>query len=403
MNAAGEVIDWQCGYNPPSSSVKKWLEKVLLGKGTYAELMSRFKKNPQDIEAATELGKKYDERGDDEKALEFYREALRAHASGADGFTLYELAKVSCSEYAEYSVAKFALFEQGQESPARMNEFIEKYPKSPLLYRAYLMLSGYFSGSGSKEDAEKFFEEYLSRFPDSPRPYWSFAERIIRDGGDAERGTELMEKAVELSQVQSASGNIGVYIPDFVELQAQKGDSGAAAELFDEDLLKLLGRVFSNESLSFANFWIDQNILKDKAEKYTELAASLGEGAYFLQRLADTYVRLDKMDKALSAYGPDLVVKNWDNAYNLSSYASFWAKKAVNLESALKAARRSVELGPSEYSYLCWSTLSDILQKMKNYTEALQAAEKALSLVPASYSSPYKAKVEQIKKLMKRD
>jgi tetratricopeptide (TPR) repeat protein len=380
------------------------LEKVLVGSGTYREFFDRLAKDPLDIEAATELGKKYEDLIDQDKALEFYKKALTAHASGAKGFTSYGLVKVPCDEFASYSVARYSMAARGQGSPTAIKEFIEKHPQSPLLQQAYVNLSSYYSRYGSSEDAAKFFEEYISRFPDNSRTYWSYARRILRDGGDAEKGAALMDESIRQYRKELVGASLGPRIRDYEKLHALKGDEAGSVEVFDEEFVKLLGRINSTEVAYFVNFWLDKNILIPEAEKYAELARALApEFPQFLSRVAEIYLRLDKKGKALAIFGPDYVQENWDNAGNLWSYASFWAKKELNLEDALKAARRSVEPGPSEYAYIYWEGLSDVLLKLKNYEEALQAAEKALELAPASYSTPYKAKVEQLKKLIKKE
>ena len=65
----------------------------------------------------------------------------------------------------------------------------------------------------------------------------------------------------------------------------------------------------------------------------------------------------------------------------LTRYVQFWAQQGTNLESALAAAKKVVELSPDSYG--SYTTLSGVYQKMKNYGEALKASEKALSLAPA--------------------
>jgi tetratricopeptide (TPR) repeat protein len=399
----GEVIDWKRGYRPPSVNVRKWLEKVLSGTGTYAGLMDRFEKNPNDLEAATELGQKYEEILQQDRALEFYRKALKAHASGAEGSISYGLVKIPCAEFAEYSIASLAMLIQDRESPSEMKAFVEKYPKSPLLQQAYRGLSDYYSWYGRRKEAEKFFEEYLTRFPDEPGAYFSYAERILRDEGDAEKGTLLMEKAVELNrlQVESASRQIGSMIPDLAKLRAIKGDDArSTAEVFDEEFLQDLGGVFTQELAYFANFWLGQNILRDEVEKYAGLSFLVApERLSNLISVARIYLRLNRADRALTIFGPDYAKKNWDRAPDLSIYADFWARKGLNLGNALDAARRSVELEPD--GYYCWHGLSMVLLKLKNYEAALQAAEKTVELTP-SLAHIYKSDVEQIKKLMKK-
>ena len=85
----------------------------------------------------------------------------------------------------------------------------------------------------------------------------------------------------------------------------------------------------------------------------------------------------------------------------LNGYAYFWSGQGKNLESALEAAKKAVELRP-KVSY-SWSTLSDVYLKLKNYPEALKAAEKAVELTEAPYQARMKQKVEAIKKAQSQE
>jgi tetratricopeptide (TPR) repeat protein len=63
---------------------------------------------------------------------------------------------------------------------------------------------------------------------------------------------------------------------------------------------------------------------------------------------------------------------------SLTGYANFWIEQGRNLDSALEAARKSVELTSDYYNNYM---LANILFKLKKYDEALKAAEKAVELV----------------------
>jgi tetratricopeptide (TPR) repeat protein len=149
--------------------------------------------------------------------------------------------------------------------------------------------------------------------------------------------------------------------------------------------------------MSYANFWLDQKANEDSAVAMAELAHTLQpNSAYILRQLADVYLKTSHEDKALAIFGPEYLRGATGDANALYGYAYFWAGKGKNLESALEAANKTVELKPGTSYY--WSTLSDVYLKMKNYPEALKAAEKAVELTEPTYQARMKQKVEAIKK-----
>ncbi|MCJ7485610.1 MAG: CDC27 family protein, partial [Candidatus Aminicenantes bacterium] len=97
-----------------------------------------------------------------------------------------------------------------------------------------------------------------------------------------------------------------------------------------------------------------------------------------LSQVAGIYTKLKKTDKALAIYGPEFAKKNWGDQGILAGYASFWNRQEMNLDDALAAAKKSVELAPDyDNNYI----LGQILFKQKKYAEALKAAEKSVELV----------------------
>ena len=138
------------------------------------------------------------------------------------------------------------------------------------------------------------------------------------------------------------------------------------------------------------------------------MAAAIGAAKdvppYMCGQVAGLYTKLKKADKALGVYGPGFAEKCRNDQSALASYASFWHRQGTNLESALGAAKRSVELTSDYYNNF---TLAQILFKLKNYPDALKAAEKALELVKpmaAKYEGfpiqQYENLVKQIKEAM---
>ena len=159
----------------------------------------------------------------------------------------------------------------------------------------------------------------------------------------------------------------------------------------------------------YANFWIEQGKNLESAEEMADVvAAAIGAKkdapSYFLSQVAGIYAGLDKVDKALAVYGPEIAKKNWDDQNGLASYASFWNRQGKNLENAAAAAERSVALTSDYYNNFI---LGQVLFKLKKYPEALKAAEKAVELakpMAVKYegfpTQQYENLVKQIKEAM---
>jgi tetratricopeptide (TPR) repeat protein len=119
---------------------------------------------------------------------------------------------------------------------------------------------------------------------------------------------------------------------------------------------------------------------------------------YTLAQVAGIYIKLDKTDKALAVYGSEFAKKFWGDQSALSSYANFWNRQGKNLEDAVAAARRSVELASDYYNNF---VLGQVLFKLKKYDEALKAAEKAVELVKPMAAKYEGFPTQQYEKLVK--
>lgn len=78
----------------------------------------------------------------------------------------------------------------------------------------------------------------------------------------------------------------------------------------------------------------------------------------------------------------------------------FWATQGKNLESALDAAKKSVELQEAYYN---WDTLATVYQKMDKLEDALKAEIKAHELADDQIKARYEAKIKQIKKAIEKN
>ena len=110
---------------------------------------------------------------------------------------------------------------------------------------------------------------------------------------------------------------------------------------------------------------------------------------------------MNKEDKALKLYGPEYFKKNITDSNNLWSYANFWARQGKNLDSALEAAKKTVELAPEDY--FSWDILSSVYLKQKNFAEAIKASEKALELADSLMKEYLKKRLDQVKAAADRE
>jgi tetratricopeptide (TPR) repeat protein len=407
----GNEVDWIVGYGPPPDRFLEMVKKALAGEETYKTLAALYAKEPANVEVLFKLGRKYSSRRTPEmvaKAKELFEKVIALDPDGKAGSYTDEFLKVRIpyTQGAEFQLGQTAVF--GRKSdPAPLRAFIAKYPQGPLVKQAYSYLAYYFGNQATKEDAAKFFEEYTSKFPDDKDALGAYVQRIIRDGEPLEKGIALAEKLKGLAGYPEHAS----YQQNLAQLYVRKGDPAKAEEEYGKDFIEDYLSSAVGALTSYANFWVQQGKNLESAEAMADLVAGTAKlkevPSYYLSQISGVYVRLDKIDKALAVYGPEFAKKNWGDQGPLVSYASYWNRQGKNLDDALAAAQRSVDLTPDYYNF---NVLGQLLFKLKRYDEALKAAEKAVELVKpmaAKYegfpTQPYESLVKQIKDAMAKD
>jgi len=376
----GREVDWIVGYGPPADAFLEKVKKSLAGTDTYLALTERFAKEPENIEVLYKLAGKDEARYSPERAKqadELYRKIVALDPEGKSGTTEVEDGKATASytEAAEFNLGRMVVF--GRKSdPAPLHAFIAKYPRSPFLKNAYSYLSRYYQYYAPKEDAAKFFEEYTARYPQDAAVLNAWVERIIKDKEPVDKGLELAEKVKEIRGYPDNPE----YAQNLAQLQILKGDDAKAEEEYGPDFINGYVSQAISSLTGYANFWLEQNKNLDSVEAMADMAVKMTPASrwYTLQTAAGIYVKLNKMAKATDIYGSEFIKKNMTDEGILGSYASFWNRQGKNLESALEAAAKSVELSSDYYNNF---TLANVLVKLKRYEEALAPAEKAVELV----------------------
>ncbi len=396
LDKDGSDYDWHVGYGPPPEKFLDRLEKSVKGIDTFKAISEAYAKDPKNVETVFKLARKYDRKYDEAKALEMYKKVLTLDPDGKKGTTDYQDNKVSFTEYAEFSIGAMQAFARKMD-PEPLKAFIKKYPASPLMKSAFQRLSYYFGMRAPKEEAAAFFEEYTTKYPDDPYVLSSYITRIIRDKDNVDKGIELAEKINDIMKYNPSPR----YQKDLAELYMLLQEEEKADGVFGKRFMEGQVSNLAYSLMQYANFWVKHETNTKSAEEMMMLALKIDPDRWYnFRTAAQNYIRLGKEEKALKLFGPEYAAKHQDNASVLNSYAMFWAQQGKNLESALQAAKKSVELQEAYYN---WDTLATVYQKMKKHEDALKAAEKAYELADDQIKARYKAKIEQIKKVLEKE
>jgi len=393
LDGDGAEVDWSVGYDPPAEKFQASIQKMADGVETFKTLSDAYAKNPKDVATVFKIGRKWSERYNEEKAIEKYKEVVALDPDGKAGTYTQEYTKITVpyTEFANFSIATARLMEQKPDM-APVKAFITKYPQSKLVKQAYSRMAYYYGYQSPKEEAAKFFAEYAGKYPSDPMVLYSWLSRINRDKEPIDKGIELAAKIEELTDFNPE--------PSINQLLAQvytlKGDKAKAEELYGKTFMENQVSSFAFSLVAYSNYWLGQDANKESALAMAETALKLEpDNSYILQQAANAYAKSGKEAKALEIYGPAFAKKNAADATSLYSYAGFWARQGKNLNDALAAAKKSVELMPG--AYYVWSTLSLVHEKMKNYPEAIKAKEKAIELAPDTVKETFKKDLEKLK------
>lgn len=393
----GSEYDWHVGYGPPPEEFLESIEKSVKGIDTFKSISEAYAKDPKNVETVFKLARKYDRKYEQDKAKKLYLEVLALDPDGKKGTTDYQEEKVTFTEYAEFSIGAAAAFGRKMD-PEPLKAFMKKYPGSPLMKSAYQRLSYYYGRQAPKEEAQKFFDEYTSKYPDDPYVLNSYVARIIRDKDNIDKGIELSEKI---------TGDIMKYYPDpyymkeLAELYMLKGEKDKADETYGKRFMERQVSDLTYTLMQYASFWVKHKTNTDNAEAMMELALKVNPDRWYnFRTAAENYIKLGKEEKALKIFGPEYAAKHRDDASVLNSYAMFWAQQGKNLESAFEAAKESIEIKEAYYN---WDTLATVYQKMEKYEDALKAANKAFELADDEIKARYESKIQVIKKAIEKN
>jgi tetratricopeptide (TPR) repeat protein len=417
-------------------------------------LSARLRADPKNVPLLMQVARKHESRFQTDKALALHKEILSLDPEGRAGTTEYAGAEVPCADYADFRIAVDA--GSKDEDPAPYLAFAARRPASPLAREAYRNSSFYFLVGKTKDEAFRFFEDGLAKFPGDPLLTYYYLQRIAQERDNLDRGIALAREMARYASLGDAVQRLGA------QLQAFKGDLDSAEAAYGPDYVD--GRLSSAARAlqTYAQFWAGQKRNMDSAVRAVELAMDLRPDDFYaantaaqfyiqaglpekadevygpayaekfkndaqalafyatfwgrhkrhpeslsaaeaavelkpddpniLSLAAQAFVMWDKKDRALAVFGPSVVPKLGDDSMLLNNYAWFWAQQGTNLESALEAVQRSIALDDRDWSE---DTLAVILLGLGRLDEALAAVNRAMAISPAP--SRYKATEKKIK------
>jgi len=380
--------DWIVGYGPPAEKFHEKIIRILAGEGTFKALSAAYAKNPKDVPTVFGLARKYGDRYNLKKSSELYKAVIALDPQGRAGtYKLeYDKIEVPYTEYAEFALGADLIYSDSPD-PAPLQAFLKKYPATKLDKQVYQRLSYFYGYQAPKDKAGEFFAEYAARFPDDPDVLNMWLTRVVRDKEPLEKGGELAAALEKMSERHA----VRAFNETMAQFYALKGEKAKVAEIYGKDFMGGQVSSLAYDLLDYASFWAGQGANTEDALAMADLALKLKpDQTYVTQQVAGVYLKAGQEAKALEIFGPAWLQKNSDKANNFVSYASFWSNQGKNLDGALAAAIKAVEMKPD--TYYMWSTLSNVHLKMKAYDEALAAAQKAID----------KADNEQVKEFLKK-
>jgi len=394
----GSEVDRVVGFGDPDEFQEN-LDDAFQGEDNYINLLTRYKKNKKDLLTAFKLARKYDRMYSEEKskkALKIYDDILKKPKQAKaliytekrleEEYNLYEYAR-----YNQAATVMYANMRERGRKPEEFIAFIDEFPDGPLAERAYSRISSYYSRTAPVEEGKAFFTDVLEKYPDEPDLLFSYVNFCIQKAVDLDKGIEAAEKMVELTH-----HSVAYYNRTYGQILAKKGDAEKLHKEYGESFVESRLSGFLSELSYYSGFWAQQKDNLESAREAIELAMMLKpENSHYKSIAAGIYLKMDLEDKALAVYGPEFVKEKMDKGMDLYSYAYFWSGEEKNLESALMAATRAVELSPRHY---IWNVLSTVHWKLKDYPMAIDALDQALELQPSN--NLYRNRMKKLKKEM---
>ncbi len=208
IRADGEEIDRLVGYDPPEQFLKK-VSDYMHGVNTLGALNEAAAKNPADASVHYRLAQKYGDRNDAAASTEHFQQMLALDPAD----------KLGHNEEARYTIAMTSFM--GSKDPAKVDDFLDRYPNSPMRRGALYTLWRTFTRDKDGEKAKKYFDLYLEINPRDAGMMNNYAWGCAEAGINLDHASAVAHQAVALA---SNPGERAMYLDTFAHVEFKRGN-----------------------------------------------------------------------------------------------------------------------------------------------------------------------------------
>jgi len=315
--------------------------------------------------ALTYLGMISDDKGDFDKAVDFYTRALSYDKKNPD---IYKNLSMTYRHKKDFDKA----LETAEKSASINPEDTE----------SKILLGNIYFETGKYDEAVAAYRDVLEKSPDNARVLYNMGSALMQKG-DEFAAMEYFKKAGAADRIgevaHKAYSRLGV-------IYTERKDFAEA-----EKYLKEAAAIRPGDALNHYNLGIAYLRQKKNAEAMEELskAESLGENdAAMLEGIGEAYFSMKNYDKSLELYNR-VRKTNERNVKILSRIAEIHYEKG-DLDNAYELYRKITVLEPAtENARVAYLNMGNIMDDAQRFDDAIEAYQKALAISPKDDAAFY--------------
>jgi len=287
LDSIGEEIDRICGFDGEKDEYFQVVKDYAKGQNTLVSLLSKHKKQGDDIDLNYSIGQKYVGRWEEDKSFPYYAKVLELDPKDSKGY----------QTESTYYVALAELTTNKNSMP--LEDFIAKTADEEYLHMAYRSIARHYMRQKDNDKVMTTYDKALKRMAKNPRIFYEYANAIMRLKMESHYGKveDLTRKAMALDPEQILRGYYTLI---------QYYDSIDNFDKFFATYEEAIGKFPDNSGLMNGYAWAAYELKeKDKYERGIELAKKAveitPEAAHIWDTLGWLYHENGDLDNAIEA------------------------------------------------------------------------------------------------------